>query len=275
MPMKNEKAHQKHRLICEFGILMQPLVELVKADKLPTAGEYRLAIAKIKAGEKAWHQQVIQFTTFAPDMYFSEERKDISRVTLYCLHALQEIINDSILENDPSQLYERAGKEVGIAFENFRKYIDRIPIEWEPIVFEANTPFTAYLRISESIASVKHRLHDFDRYLKPDFLKLFLASVDRAVSIRLVTTVGNERHGATAVSAISNLARQEFADYRLVEVSRSDLHDRNLRVDNQIFTLGQGVDRARTALTNFGPSDSSTEAHRQFDRIIEDGRVVS
>lgn len=139
-------------------------------------------------------------------------------------------------------------------------------------MFEANTPFTSYLRIKESIVSVKHRLHYFDRYLKPDFFTLFLASVGNTVSIRLVTTAGNTRYG---VAAVSNLARQQFVDYQLIEVASTDLHDRNLRVDDQIFSLGPGVDRAGMALTNFGPSDSSAQAHNEFDRIIAGGRVVS
>lgn len=145
----------------------------------------------------------------------------------------------------------------------------------EPVVFEANTPFTSYLRIKESIVSVKQRLHYFDRYLKPDFFTLFLASVENTVSIRLVTTVGNAQYGVASVAAVSHLARQQFADYQLLEVAPTNLHDRNLRVDDQSFSLGPGVDRAGMALTNFVPSDSSSKAHNEFDRIIASGSVVS
>lgn len=99
--------------------------------------------------------------------------------------------------------------------------------------------------------------------------------MDNTVSIRLVTTAGNKQYGVTAVAAVSNLARQQFADYRLIQVAPTDLHDRNLRVDDLIFSLGPGVDRAGMALTNFGPSDSSLGTHNEFDRIIAGGRVVS
>lgn len=95
------------------------------------------------------------------------------------------------------------------------------------------------------------------------------------ISIRLITTAGNLKFGITSVSAVSNLARQQFSDYQLIEVDKNVLHDRNLRVDNQIFTLGPGVDRAGLALTNFGPSDSSIVAHDQFDNIIASGRVIT
>ena len=129
-------------------------------------------------------------------------------------------------------------------------------------------------RIKEALVSVRERLHYFDRYLKMDFFPLFLQSVDRNVSIRLVTTTGNAQYGVAAVTAVSRLAAQEFSDFQLIEVAPANLHDRNLRVDNEIFSLGPGVDRAGMCLTNFGPSENSMEAHNEFDRIIAGGRVV-
>ena len=268
--MKNLKAFQKSQLIYEFGILIQPLEELIRAEHAPPLNEYRIAIAKVYAGDSAWREQVAAFTTFAPDIFLSQEHQDISHVPERCRNAVSQIIADPILQSNLDQIKGRVEREVANARERFFECIDRIPITWEPVVFEANTPFTSYLRIKESIVSVKQRLHYFDRYLEPDFFPLFLASVMNTISIRLVTTA----KGVASVAAISKLARQEFSDYQLIEVHHTVLHDRNLRVDNQIFSLGPGVDRAGMALTNFGPSDSSLDAHNEFDRIIAGGHVV-
>ncbi|NOT00864.1 MAG: hypothetical protein HOP29_09570 [Phycisphaerales bacterium] len=273
--MKNEKAFRRSQLIYEFGILMQPLEDLARAAQPPSLHDYRIAIAKVQAGDGAWRQKVTQLTTFAPDICFFQEDREIRRIPALCLSALNGIINHPVPYRDPNQLKIQVGAEVRNAQTKLFNYIDRVPIEWEPVVFEANTPFTSYLRIKESIVLVKNRLHYFDRYVKPDFFQLFLPSVDNAVSIRLVTTGGNARSGVAGVLAVSNLARQQFADYQLIEVDPADLHDRNLRVDDRIFSLGPGVDRAGMALTNFGPSDSSAEAHAEFDRLIASGRVVS
>ena len=147
---------------------------------------------------------------------------------------------------------------------DFFECLSQVPIDWEPEIFQANTPFTAYLGIKDVFAVVNDRLHYFDRYIKADFFNLFLWTIDRDVSVRLVTTAGS----VGSVRAISQLACQEFSDYQLVEVQPSKMHDRNLRIDNQIFTLGPGVDQAGMALTNFGPSDSSAAAHAAFDQII-------
>lgn len=230
--MQNLKASQKSQLIYEFGILIQPLEELARAERQPSANDHRVAIAKVQAGDGAWRQRVKEFTTFASDIFFSQEYQDISHVPERCWSALKGIVNDPVLQNDPNQLKGRVEQELANARERFFEYIGRIPIEWEPVLFEANTPFTSYLRIKEPIVSVKHRLHYFDRYLKPDFFPLFLASVDNTVSIRLVTTAGNAQRGVGGVAAVSNLARQQFADYQLTEGAPTDLHDRNLRVDD-------------------------------------------
>ena len=84
----------------------------------------------------------------------------------------------------------------------------------------------------------------------------------------------NQNYGVGAVSPVSILAAQEFTSFQLIQVNPSDLHDRNLRIDDQIFTLGPSVDRAGMALTNFGPTESTDNAHSEFDRIISIGRVI-
>jgi hypothetical protein len=269
--MRSLKAFQRSHLIYEFGILIQPLEQLARANHVPQLSEYRIAIAKAQSGDRAWREQVERFARFAPDIFFRQEYQDISHVPERCLGTLMELVNNPVFCDDLNQLKTRVAEEVAKARELFFQFLDRIPIEWEPIVFEANTPFTSYLRIKESLASVKRRLHYFDRYLKPDFFSLFLALVENNVSIRLVTTAG----GIAAVTSVSNLARLQFSDYQLIEVAPADLHDRNLRVDDHIFSLGPGVDRAGMALTNFGPADSSPKAHAEFDRLITSGRVVS
>lgn len=272
--MKNLKPHQKSQLIYEFGILMQPLEELASAEEPSTVDEYRIAIAKIRAGDGAWRELVREFATFAPDIFFHPEYNVISHVPDRCLGTVHSAINDPDLQNDPNHLRWSIEQEVANAKRKFFEYIERIPFEWEPVIFEANTPFTAYLRIKESFVSAKQRLHYFDRYLKPDFFTLFLDLVERTVSVRLVTTPGDARYGVASVAAVSNLAGQEFADYKLIEVALRDIHDRNLRVDDLIFSLGPGVDAAGMALTNFGPTDNSPEAHEELDQIIANGRVV-
>lgn len=272
--MKNIKAHQRDCLILEFGILIQPFEDLVQIDTDPNLDDYRIAIAKVHAGDAKWRTRVKEFATFAQDVVFQEECSDISHVPERFRRLIQQFLRDPNLSKNLDELHKRFTVELENMKKNFFKFVNRIPFEWEPILFKANTPFTSYLRIRESIAIVQNRLNYFDRYLKADFFHLFLNSLKSDISVRLVTTSGNNHYGVKNVIHISELVRKQFSDYQLIEVGSRELHDRNLRVDNQIFTLGPGVDRAGMALTNFGPSDSSVAAHKEFDNIIAKGNVV-
>lgn len=285
----NEKSAERNRLIYEFGILMQPLEELLADNPTHTVDAYRVAIAKVQSGDASWRNSVRQFATFAQDVFFNAEFQDISHVAERCLREVGESIKDPTISGDGRRLQMRLARTLKNARKEFFDGLERIPVQWEPVVFEANTPFTSYMRIKEATAGVRRRFHYFDRYLKPDFFELFLASLiersalgchlenqgllpdDPSVEIRLVTT----SRGVNDVRAVATLAQQEFSDFRLIEVSPSDMHDRNLRVDERIFSLGPGVDRAGSALTNFGLTDSTAAAHEQFDRLIQNGKVVT
>lgn len=272
--MKNIKAHQRDRLILEFGILIQPFEDLLQRYSAPNLDDYRIAIAKVHAGDSTWRKSAREFSTFAQDIVFEKEYYDISHVPERFRGLINQLIRDRNLSKNIDEIHRRFTVELKIMKNNFFQFVNRIPFEWEPILFEANTPFTSYLRIREAITIVNSRLHYFDRYLRADFFHLFLNSLGSEISVRLVTTSGNSDYGIDNVIHISNLASQQFNDYQLIEVEPKELHDRNLRVDKQIFTLGPGVDRAGMALTNFGPSDSSEEAHKEFDNIISKGNVV-
>jgi hypothetical protein len=268
--VKNQKSAERDQLILEFGILIQPLVDLARQDQPPDATDYRVAIAKVQAGEDEWRKTVSQFTTFSPDLSFNQERNEISHVPETLVARVRAIIDELGLGKNPVTLQSTLKDLLDQAREDLFEFIRRVPVNWEPELFQANTPFTSYLRIKESLAVVSHRLHYFDRYLKHEFFNLFLRGVGRSVSVRLVTTESSTK----AIVAVSGLCCREFTDYRLIRVDPKVLHDRNLRVDDQVFSLGPGIDRAGIALTNFGPSDSSDAAHNTFDAIIDGGVVV-
>ena len=143
--MQNLKAKEKSDLIYEFAILMQPLEELARAQQQPSLNDFRIAIAKVQGGDHAWRQLVGQFTTFATDIRFNQEFEDISHVPERCMRTLNKLINNP--NDDQNRLKTRAESVVANSRRRFFEYIERIPIEWEPVVFEANTPFTPYLRI--------------------------------------------------------------------------------------------------------------------------------
>lgn len=272
--MQNLKLAQRQQLIYEFGILVQPLEDLARDGIPPSISNYRLAIAKVQSGDPEWRKQVREFTTLAPDIRLNHENQRLSHVPERFWNKLASALDDPSREELLEPLYRDFQTHVDALRKDFFICLNAVPIDIEPMIFQANTPFTAYLRIKEVLAVIDERLHYFDRYIKPDFFELFLRAVNRKLSVRLVTTAGSADYGVSSIRAISLLASQEFSDYQLVEVEPSKMHDRNLRIDNQIFSLGPGVARAGVALTNFNVSDNSSVAHSAFDKIIADGQIV-
>lgn len=272
--MKNQKAQQREQLIMEFGILIQPFVELGKLSIPPDISKYRIASAKVQAGDPQWRLTAKSYCTFANDIVMTSELQKISHVNEVFLRNISSLINDSNNSKELPNLQAQCNSEINHLKDNFTKYISKIPVEWEPEIFSANTPFTAYLRIKESLLLVKDRIIYFDRYLKVEFYEIFLRNVDRNIEIKLITTSGNKDYGVNHVRTISNLVKKEFSNYQLIEVKPADVHDRNLIVDELVFNLGPGADRAGMSLTNFNPADNSRKAMSDFDSIIRLGNVV-
>lgn len=275
--VRNQKAQQRDELICQFGILISPLEELAVMRPAPTRDQYSIAIARVQAGDAHWRQNVKSFATFADDIIFGQEASNVAHVPEVLIRHTRDALSRVEESPDLDGTQSRFAEILTNSKSEFFKLLQQIPFDWEPEIFAANTPFTSYVRILETLSIVNQRFHYFDRYLKDEFFHLFLKRLDRKVEIRLITTAG--RPGANAfgvadVTPVSNLARQEFCNYQLIQVDPTQLHDRNMRVDDLNFSLGPGTDRAGFALTNFGPADNSPEAQQEFDAVMAGGTVI-
>ena len=179
--MQNLKAAQRDRLIYEFAILVQPFSDLASKDSPPSIANYRIAIAKVQSGDPEWRKQVREFATLAPDILLNQENQRLSHVPERFWINLASALNDPYWQEHLESFYGAFQTQVDDLRKDFFTCLNTVPIDWEPIIFQANTPFTAYLRIKEVLAVVNERLHYFDRYLKPDFFELFLRAVNRDV----------------------------------------------------------------------------------------------
>lgn len=272
--MNNEKANQRQNVVFEFGILIQPYVELQDKRTPPTVGEYRIAVAKVSSGDANWRLGVREYATFADDLFLNEEFQQLSHVAERFMFKVRNLLADQKLLGNLVLIQQMFSRSLDETRAEFFELVSQIPVTWEPEIFPANTPFTSYLRIKETLSIVKGRLEYYDRYLKPEFFDLFVSKLDKTISIKLITTRGNNRYGVRGVTAVSELIKEEYSDYKLIEVTPDVLHDRNLRIDEKIFSLGLGADGAGIKLTNFGPADSSQQAHAQLDEVIDSGKII-
>jgi len=244
--MKNEKANQRQNVVLEFGILIQPYIELQQRKTPPTVDEYRIAVAKVNAGDANWRSGVKEYATFANDLVLNEEFQRLSHVPEQFMLTVRNLLLLAAQKplNDLAWLQQTFSRSLNETKAAFFELVSQIPVTWEPEIFAANTPFTSYLRIKETLLIVKQRFEYYDRYLKPEFFDLFISKLEKTISIRLITTKGNKYYGVNGVAVVSDLIRKEYSDYKLIEVTPDVLHDRNLRIDDNIFSLGPGAEGA-------------------------------
>jgi len=267
-----DKAAEHQMLILKFGMLLEPINKLAHKSPPPNSKEYRVAAAKFQQDFGHWRGEVQPFVAIG-DVYFDNEYNEIVRGPGSLLGEIGRLAKVSPGDDNAKQAQLRKFLEQ-IQKETLGA-ISQVPIDWEPQLLEAATPYSTYLKINDAMGTATRRIHYFDCYLKADFFDLYLRYRDRSLEIRLVTTRGKADYGVVNVAAVSKLAAQEFTDYRLVQCQSSDMHDRNLRIDDNIFHIGASVKDAGQKPTNFTPADNSAAAHGIFDDLINNGTIVT
>ncbi|WP_372724221.1 hypothetical protein [Novipirellula sp.] len=265
------KAAERTSLILHFGMLIAPIKDLAFRSAPATGPDYRLLEAKLYPDLQAWVKESQQFARFG-DYAFNIEVNDIIGIAKGIVRQTGHLAKH-FPDNDQNR-QESLQRYVLKCEKDIIDAIDKIPIEWESQLLAAGTPFSTYLKIADAINAARTRVHYFDRYLDPDFFPLYLRSLARDVEVRLVTTRGSVNFGVQAISNVASLAAKEFGDFRLIEVSPRDMHDRNLRIDQKVFHLGTSTNDAGSKPTNFAVADSSNSANLILDDVIANGTVV-
>lgn len=267
-----DKAAEQSTLILQFGMLLRPVKELADKSPPPNSTEYRVATATFAQDFARWRAEAGQFVVVG-GVTFGHELNDILSGPKRLFSEIARLAKASPVDDNANQA------ELRISLEQCQKEtldaINQVPIAWEPQLLEASTPFSTYLKIHDAMGTAIRRIHYFDRYLDVDFFHLFLRDKDRSLEIRLVTTLGDANSGVVNVAAVSKRAAKEFTDYQLVQSQSSDMHDRNLRIDDNIFHLGPSVKDAGQQPTNFTPADNSASAHAILDDLITNGAIVT
>lgn len=268
----SDKPSERSTLILQLGRLLASIHDLAEKPTPPTPTEYQIAAAKFKPDLDRWRTEAHQFAVVG-GITFGHELDDIIRGPGDIYGALAGLARDT--RNEPATKQSKLRATLEKCKQKTIAAINQVPIEWVPRILEERTPFSTYLKILDAIGTAKKRIHYFDRYLDSEFYALYLRDIDRSLEIRLITTKGNPNYGVANVLAVSRLAAREFADYQLIECDPSDMHDRNLRIDDTIFFLGPSVKDAGRYPTNFSPSDSTPSGHSVLESILSKGTTVT
>lgn len=267
-----DKVAERDTLILQLGLLLKSITVLADKSSPPNSTEYRVAVATFRQDFARWRAEAGQFAVVG-GVEFGHELQDIVLGPKRLVGEIANLAKASSMDDNAKQAELR----------NFIKQcqkdtldaINQVPIALEPELFAAGTPFSTYLKIRDAMGTATRRIHYFDRYLDANFFPLYLRDKDRSLEIRLVTTHGKADCGVVNVTAVSQLVGQEFTDYQLVESQPSKLHDRNLRIDDNIIHLGPSVSDAGQQPTNFTLADNSPSAHAILDDLITNGTIVT
>lgn len=83
-----------------------------------------------------------------------------------------------------------------------------------------------------------------------------------------------ENHSSLKGKSISELFMREFSNYKLIKVNPRQIHDRNLRIDDKMFLIATGADRAGEYPTNFLRVENAQEARTILERYIVEGEII-
>ncbi len=266
----SRKAEDRSLVLLHLGTLIAHACELAERSTTPSEQEYRVLTARFEPDLCKWENEVSTFVTVGGVRFANEYDQIAATGRRFYKFLRANLLEAGTVESRQFRLREA----ISTFTTEVLRCIDHIPIEWEPRLAAAKTPFTTSMMIGDAISGARERLDYFDRYLDPDFFPLYLRRLDRSVAVRLVTTRGDTKYGVSAVRAIAQLAAQEFRSLQVVECKPADMHDRNLRVDHTVFHLGPSANAAGRYPTNFNPADSSANGHQILDDLIASGTVV-
>ena len=146
----------------ELGRLLAPVLELAQRLVPPTSAEYRVVAASFRPDIDQWNNgSVGPFTTIA-GYRFGHEQDDIVRFVYQLSGSLADLAREP---GDAAGIQASLRDRLKKCEEGTLEAIGHVPIEWEPRLLEARTPFTVCLHIRDAIQSAKNRVHYFDRYL--------------------------------------------------------------------------------------------------------------
>jgi hypothetical protein len=284
--LSEDIARLKHVLTYEFALWLNPLEEIVRSTELPSVENFRLAITQFENGRMAWYKARENFLAkgnfpvMPPDFAaFLNQQSNVTSGVFGIKGALYPV---GKAVDVPSAL-KRLRDILESMQAEFYSHLATFSETWSPEAFKGDSPLAIYFHIKDIIASAKTRIHYFDRYMRDYIFWLYLRDLNRSLEIKLVTTQGKKNkagipeYGVLNLQPVAVLAKAEFPNFQLIEVDPKNMHDRMLRVDDQVFLIGSGITPGSsfpTHANSFAPADSSKAAHDELDTLIRDGSVA-
>lgn len=231
-----------------------------------------------------------------PAAFDDDEKARIFARFFHDATAFNNLLSHFCLEGEPGHRYQiqfqRVQQQLNLILATGRKHDDpsmlavaeevhghvlesllSIPIPLDSSIHEARTPFSTYCFVRDLCATAKAQVTWLDRYFDHTLFHRFLAGIPPSVQTVLVTLPASAARGAADARRVAEFmdlskmfaAERGPAAYRLL--ANSNFHDRWLRCDGALFTLGGSIKDLSRPFT-IGRLDSTPDNHKQFDDAI-------
>lgn len=261
----NRKREQAD-IIFRLGRLLGPLEQAASDPPRFDRDEQERIRARFLAELPPYYNQVVQFCNGEPGHLYGRQQEAIAG----CYNNLQhEVVHVEEIEGLlPSlQLYR----------ERIIENILSVPVPVDSAIYEARTPFSTYCLVKDLCSTVRHQLVWLDRYFDQTIFHRFFADVLPTVQITLVTlpsaalnTRGDKARYAEFIDISRLFARERGQNgYQLIE--SANFHDRWLRCDDRLFTLGGSIKDFDRGPFTISRLDSAPLNRQQFDDAVSQG----
>ena len=155
------------------------------------------------------------------------------------------------------------------------EWIRAVPVDIGDIIFEPNNPYRSYLLFRSLCSNASRRIEIFDPYLDATVFHRYLSDIQSDVDVKVITdeTIMLSRKKKDEpirdrIVAVSELLAHERPEhYRFLVVP--SLHDRHLRVDDDLFHLGGSMkDAAKNDPFTLGRLDTTDAVNTVLDGYV-------
>jgi hypothetical protein len=263
MNLKEQQAD----LIFKLGLLLSPLQEIADHPERHDAHSRARAGGKFFADAPKPESEVRSFTQREPGHDYQREWRKLH----VAFHALRDGVREHL--DNPVALSALLKEQ----YAAIRNGILAIPVSVDAVILEAHSPFSTYCVVKDLCQTVTERLIWVDRYLDSSLFHRYLRDVSINVHVTLLTWPPSKRE-AKEFSEFLDVSRLYAAErgpdnYRLVV--HSDIHDRWLCCDGQIYALGGSVkDASQRSHFTLSKVDSTEENFDKIDHLLNTGTEI-
>lgn len=229
------RKEKQAELLIKFGELIAPMVQLVEYPDQQNAQTRARASAKFTHDREKFQSLLYDFTRDEPGHNYTVENGQISGHLNRFMNQLVTFRNDT----------EKLRKEILDLRETVTTNILSIPCELDSEVFEAGSPFTVFIKIRSICETAKEELIFVDPYMGQGTLRRYFNGIQDQV---VVTVITKKRSGSefSDFLDVSRLFADEWGQSKYNLLYHSDLHDRYLKCDEDVYHLGGSLkDAAR------------------------------